>query len=86
MKKRLIKGEYIDFYSETNCYEKAKTIAKKLRKEGLFFRIQGDYYRGRNLWTIYFRNPKDLSHIDMYDNLLLGDEVVEEQHKEERVW
>tara|TARA_B100000287_G_scaffold404305_1_gene426840 strand:+ start:453 stop:713 length:261 start_codon:yes stop_codon:yes gene_type:complete len=86
MKKRLIKGEYFDFYSETNCYEKAKTIAKKLRKEGLFFRIQGDYYRGRNLWTIYYRNPKELGHINMYDNLLLGDEVVEEQHKEERVW
>jgi hypothetical protein len=86
MKKRLIKGRYFEYHSETNSYEKAQAIAKKLRKKGLFFRIQGDYYRGRNLWTIYYRNPKMLGHIDMYDNLLLGDEVVEEQHQEERVW
>tara|TARA_B100000902_G_C27268443_1_gene894948 strand:+ start:725 stop:985 length:261 start_codon:yes stop_codon:yes gene_type:complete len=86
MEKRLIKGEYFKFYKETNCYEKAQAIAKKLRKKGLFFRIQGDYYRGRNLWTIFYRNPKHLNHINQYDNLLVGDYVVEEEHKEERVW
>jgi|TARA_R110002020_G_scaffold474816_1_gene707616 hypothetical protein len=86
MKKRLIKGEYFKYHSETKNLEEAQTIAKTLRKEGLFFRIQGDYYKGRNLWTIYYRNPKNINHINLYDNLLVGDYVVEEEHKEDRVW
>ena len=84
--KRLIKGEYFEYHKETNCYEQAKAIANKLRKKGMFFRIQGDYYRGRNLWTIYTRNPNNINHINQYDNLLVGDYVSEEEHKEDRVW